>query len=292
MKKCVEISSVIAVLFLSPTTFAQNPNTRNGRGGNTQTADPHDLSGIWLGGEGGDRNNSPETLMTPWGKAKFDSYKPSFGPRAVPGGLGNDPLSNCDPLGVPRIITAHPSGENRIQLLQTPGRLLEFIEYGHIWRDIWTDGRPLPEKPDPSWLGYAIGKWEGDEFLVNSAGFNDRTWLDSFGDPHSDEMRLEERYRRVDHNTLTIRITIHDPKAYLKDWDLPLTVYHLDPDPNSKIPEFFCVPSEVWGPQGVRANGVIETQPLIANRVFTQDNAKWLFWSAREVGVGRLRQHY
>jgi len=181
--------------------------------------------------------------MTSWGKAKFDSYKPSGGPRGVPGGLGNDPLGNCDPLGIPRIITAHPSGENRIQLLQTPGRMLEFIEYTHIWRDIWTDGRSLPEKPDPSWLGYAVGKWEGDEFVVNSVGFDDRTWLDGLGDPHSDEMRLEERYRRVDHNTLDIRITIHDPKAYAKDWNLR-TVYHLDPAPNPQILEIFCVPSE------------------------------------------------
>lgn len=243
MERYVAMSAVIAALFLSPTAFAQNPNTQNGRSGSAQPAAPHDLSGIWIGGINVMRN-SPAAPMTPWGKAKFDSYKPTGGPQGVPGGLGNDPLGNCDPLGVPRILNTHPSGENRLQLLQTPGRMIEFIEYTHIWRDIWMDGRPLPEKPDPSWLGYAVGKWEGDEFVVNSVGFDDRTWLDGLGDPHSDEMRVQERYRRVDHNTLNIRITIHDPKAYTKDWDLRPVVYHLDPAPNPQILELFCVPSE------------------------------------------------
>ena len=118
------------------------------------------------------------------------------------GRVGNDPLGNCDPLGVPRILPLFLPAKIVYNFCRLAGRMIEFIEYTHIWRDIWMDGRPLPEKPDPSWLGYAIGKWEGDEFVVNSVGFDDRTWLDGFGDPHSDEMRVQERYRRMDHNTL------------------------------------------------------------------------------------------
>jgi len=87
-----------------------------------------------------------------------------------------------------------------------------------LWRTIWTDGRELPKNPDPAWNGYSVGKWEGDTFVVESNGYDDRTWIDHFGNPHSDQMRLEERYKRVDANTLELNMTLTDPKTYTKPW--------------------------------------------------------------------------
>ena len=72
---------------------------------------------------------------------------------------------------------------------------------------------PLPEDPNPRWLGWSVGRWEGDTFIVNSVGFDDRTWLDHFGNPHSDEMKLEGRCRRIDKNTIELRMKIDDPKT-------------------------------------------------------------------------------
>src|SRR5438128_1178782 len=77
------------------------------------------------------------------------------------------------------------------------GRVLQFFEYDHVWRTIYTDGRKLPTGVDPRWYGYAVGHWEGDTLVIESAGFDDRTWLDADGHPHSDQMRLLERYRRT-----------------------------------------------------------------------------------------------
>ncbi len=117
-----------------------------------------------------------------------------------------------------------------------------FFELGHIWRTVWTDGRPLPKDPDPSYLGYSVGKWDGDTFVVETIGFNDKLWDDSFGNPRSDETRLTERYRRLNHDTLEMQITIDDPKAYTKTWISPPKLHKLEP--GWEIAEWFCVLDE------------------------------------------------
>src|SRR5438093_6440608 len=100
-----------------------------------------------------------------------------------------------------------------------PGRILMFFEGQHTVREIWMDGRKLPDDPDPRWYGYSVGRWEGDTLVVETAGFNDKTWLGAQGQPHSDEMRTIERYRRVDHDTIQFNLTIDDPKTYTKTWE-------------------------------------------------------------------------
>ena len=92
-----------------------------------------------------------------------------------------------------------------------------FFELGHIWRTVWTDGRPLPKDPDPTYLGYSVGKWEGDTFVVDTIGFNDKLWDDSYGNPRSDATHLTERYRRLNHDTLELQIIIDDPKVVHED---------------------------------------------------------------------------
>jgi hypothetical protein len=200
---------------------------------------PHDLSGVWstpttkgyferhsLDDKWIDlqdkkvppqmRSNTSPPAMTEWGKAKFDANKVSYGPRAVEPEKNNDPVSQCEPLGYPRDLWE--ANLRPFEFIQTPDRVLQHMQYHDTWRTIWTDGRPLPKDPDPAWYGYSIGKWDGDAFVVESIGYDDRTWLDHFGNPHSDQMHLVERYRRVDKDTLKLDMTLTDPKTYTKPW--------------------------------------------------------------------------
>lgn len=199
---------------------------------------PHDLSGVWsmptkanferhslndkrlniqdksLPGEM--RAQSYPPPMTASGKAKFEASEPSYGPRSVPPGLGNDLVSTCEPLGYPRDLWE--ANLRPFEFVQVSDRVLQHMQYHDVWRTIWTDGRALPKDPDPAWYGYSIGKWEGDTFVVDSTGYDDRTWLDHFGDPHSDQMMLVERYKRLDADTLQLDMTLTDPKTYTAPW--------------------------------------------------------------------------
>jgi hypothetical protein len=204
-------------------------------------APAHDLSGVWqYQGSGGadaimpDKDMPP---MTPWAKARFDTEMPGYGPRGAPG--GNDPILQCDPIGFPRIMFM----PTPFEFVQSRDRVLQFFEREHAWRPIWTDGRSFPEDADPTWFGFAVGHWEGDETLVvESRGFNDKTWLGPTGYPHSEEMRVTERYRRVDHDTIVYDITVTDPKAYAKPIVAPRKTMKLKP--NEEIEEQPCVWSQ------------------------------------------------
>ena len=231
---------VVLVLSLSPSPV----HAQRGRGGAPATAAPpapsvphdaRDVSGVWRRQRGflGMSNQTPP--MTAWGQAKFDAAKPVYGPRAVAGGLGNDPVMTCDPLGMPRNLFLEVS-IYPMELVQTPRRVFQFFEWAHVWREIWTDGRALPTDPEPRWMGYSVGRWEGDEFVVNSLGFDERTWLDHFGHPISGEARFEERYRRVDRDTLELTMTLTDPKTYTRPWSNERVFTRLD----SAIIEYSC----------------------------------------------------
>lgn len=204
-------------------------------------APKRDISGVWLyQGSGGQEATAPEKdmpPMTPWAQAKFAAEKPGYGSRAVPD--GNDPILQCDPAGFPRIMFF----PTPFEFVQTRDRIIQFFEREHAWRPIWTDGRALPKDPDPTWYGYAIGHWEGDYTLVvESAGFNDKTWLGATGYPHSDEMRVTERYQRVDRDTILYDIRVDDPKAYTKPIIGPERRMKLRP--GVEISELPCVWSE------------------------------------------------
>jgi hypothetical protein len=195
--------------------------------------DAHDLTGIW-GRQGiGMSNDVPP--MTPAGQAKYEAAKPGMGPRAVP--LGNDPMMICDPLGFPRWLNYNYGTE----FANLPGRTIQFFETYHTYRTIWTDGRSLPKDPEPRWLGYSVGKWEGDTFVVDSNGFDDRSWIDTQGHQHSDAMTTHETYRRFSYDRLEITLTINDPKIYTKPWVSKGT---LNLSSGTEMGEYFCVPSE------------------------------------------------
>jgi len=95
-----------------------------------------------------------------------------------------------------------------------------FSQWHHDYRMVWADGRKLPnmDEVEPKWNGYSVGHWEGDTFVVNSVGFNDRTWLDTAGHPHSDALHVTERYTLSDANHIAYEVTVDDPKMYTKPW--------------------------------------------------------------------------
>jgi hypothetical protein len=196
---------------------AASASTSN-TGGTKAPFDPRDISGVWrLAGGNVPRvptlsNDVPP--MTAWGEERFNANKPSFGPRAVVPALGNDPIAQCNPLGLPRIhFFSWP-----LEIVQTRDKVIQVFEWTRVYRDIWIDGRDLPIDWEPRWYGYSVGRWEGDTFVVDSIGYDERTWADHFGHPHSEEMRLQERYRRVDRDTLELTMTLNDPKTYTKPW--------------------------------------------------------------------------
>ncbi|MBV8906409.1 MAG: hypothetical protein JOZ22_22445 [Acidobacteriia bacterium] len=203
-----------------------------------------DLSGVW------NMQNTPQTRylaytfsaqdpsMTPWAEERFKLNKPSFGPHAVED--SNDPVNpttinalGCFPPGVPRIyLQPFP-----MEIIQTPGRVLMVYEFSHLIRQIFTDGRKHNTDLGATWMGDSIGKWEGDTLVVDTIGFNDKTWLDRAGHPHSTELHVTERIRRPDRDTLQIAVNMEDPKAYTKPWGGNLT-YKLRPTWN--ITEMIC----------------------------------------------------
>ena len=234
------LASFAAALAFSNVARAQAAPQQAASKSASSPAPKHDLTGVWQyqGGGGADSMVPDKDMppMTPWAKARFDAEKPGYGPRGAPG--GNDPILQCDPIGFPRIMFMPTPNE----LVQLHDRVLQFWEREHEWRPIWTDGRALPADADPTWFGYAIGQWEGDTFVVESAGFNDKTWLGPTGFPHSEEMRVTERYRRVDHDTMLYDITVTDPKAYSKPIVAPQKTMKLKP--HEEIEELPCVWSQ------------------------------------------------
>ena len=146
------------------------------------------------------------------------------------------PDQRCLPLGVPRAeLIAFP-----FKIVQTPGLIVMMYE-DNTRRQIYTDGRKLPGDPNPTWLGYSVGHWEGETLVVDSAGFNDKVWIDSAGHPTSDSLRIQERFRRRDFGHMDLQITIDDPKMYTKPFTFKVTQLLL---PDSDIFEYFCNENE------------------------------------------------
>jgi hypothetical protein len=181
--------------------------------------------------------------FTAEGRAAFLANKPTRGPTAVPVTETNDPFQRCDPQGFPR-IALHNFRTSRI--LQTPENVVILYLYNRKWRVVWTDGRALPTQvQDPRWWSYSVGRWEDDyTFVVESTGFDTRAWLDNGGHPHSDALRVVERYRRVDRDHLEMTVVIDDPKFYAKPWTAQILRLRLQ-SPKFDIPENECVPSEM-----------------------------------------------
>lgn len=134
-------------------------------------------------------------------------------------GLLDSPANRCLPLGISQSeLTPLP-----YKIVQTPSLMLMVFEAETTFRQIFLDGRKPAADPNPSYMGYSTGNWDGDTLVVDSIGFNDRTWLDAIGHGHSEDLHLTERLRRRDAGHLDISITFDDPKMYLKPWTISFT---------------------------------------------------------------------
>ncbi len=122
------------------------------------------------------------------------------------------------------------------EIIQIPGLVVILNELGANYRQIFTDGRPLPVDPNPTWNGYSTAKWDGDALVVQTNGLRDGTWLDFIGNPLTDSAKITERFRRLNFGQLEIEITVDDPKAYTKPWTVTLNqVIRLNTDLLDKI---------------------------------------------------------
>jgi len=208
----------------------------------TLAYDPHDLSGIWrisaalMGG-------TPAPPLTAWGQEQFAAHKP--GDNSPYRNL-NEGKAACDPQGYPRSV----SGGGYVEFVQTPGKLLQIFQsangLGFGLREIYTDGRRLPQDLDPRWYGWAVGHWEGDALIVDSTGYDERALLDGRGHPHSEDMKLREVYRHPDAMTLEVTMTVDDPKTYTKPWAGAKQTFKLElPKGLTVRYESLCIPSEI-----------------------------------------------
>jgi hypothetical protein len=190
----------------TPNLSAPTPRTSEGK---------PDLSGVWRAGRAGEygydynvaQNLKPEDV-SPWAQALRLQRVQDF--------RKDSPLARCLPVSVPFL---NFRGLSRI--VQTPGLIVMLYESPNSpHRTIFTDGRALPKDPNPTWLGYSVGHWEQDTLVVNSAGFNDRGWLDVGGNPQTETLRITERFRRRDVGHMELEMTFEDPKTFAKPFTL------------------------------------------------------------------------
>ena len=205
----------------TPNLSAPAPRTADGK---------PDLSGVWRGAGPFYRFNIAQDLQAedvqPWAEALFlqrvrDSRKES-------------PLAKCLPVSIP-----FHNFFDMTRIVQTPGMIVILYESPNSpHRTVFMDGRDLPKEPNPTWLGYSVGTWEGDTLVVTTAGFNDKGWLDSAGHPQTESLRITERFRRPNFGNLEIEITVDDPKAYTKPWTVTVKQRILL---NNELIEFICI---------------------------------------------------
>jgi hypothetical protein len=170
-----------------------------------------DLTGVWMGVTKYMINIAadlkPEDVpFQPWAAVEYKRRRDTESK--------DDPSALCLPLSIPLKQTI----TSPFKIVDIPGYEIVMLYEGQRHREIFMDGRPLPKDPDPSWHGYSVGRWEGDDLVVDSIGFNGKLWLDINGHPTTDALHIIERYRRKDFGHLMAEFTIDDPKAYTRPW--------------------------------------------------------------------------
>jgi hypothetical protein len=173
-------------------------------------------------------NKAAEELMRPDAAALLKTRLQAMGTTS--------PSSHCLPAGVPFAMLITP-----FKMIQTPVEIVVLPEDNNPPRQIYLDGRKLAKDPDPSWMGYSVGQWQGDTLVVDTIGLNDKTWLDALGHPHSESMHLTERFRRTDFGHMQIEVTVDDPKMYTKPFSVTIPMALL---PDTDIFESVCAENE------------------------------------------------
>ena len=156
--------------------------------------------------------------------------------RTAAQGVG-DPVARCLPSGLVRLLTFPPPRK----IVQTPGEIIILSERDVTFRQIFTDGRALPQNPEPSWNGNSVGAWDGDTLVVHTNGLREGTWLDRNGSPLTEAARMTERFHRLNYGRLEIELTIDDPKAYTRAWTVKL---NQDLVLNTELLDYFCMDNE------------------------------------------------
>jgi hypothetical protein len=204
-----------------PELTAPGPRTPDGK---------PDLSGLWDAEDNTYVVNITSDLkageVRPWAE---DVYK-----RRVEALDKDTPATHCLPGGPTTILGA------RYRIIQAPNVIGILYDSG-AYRQIFTDGRELPKDPNPTWWGYSVGHWEGDTLVVESAGFNDRSWMDFSGHPHTEELRVTERFRRRDFGHIELQVTFEDPKTFTKSLTIALGVNYV---PDTEMLEYVCNENE------------------------------------------------
>jgi len=257
-------------VLLSPPLLAQWPTyptlpvPRNAKGEPDLSAPPPrtadgkpDFSGVWRGAPTGQRGAPPPA--SPPGTPPLATFRDlgstmkdglpltPYGAELLAKRKARDskdtPEAHCLPMG---IVQFHTQGAPR-KFLQMPGLLVILYEASSGIRQIFTDGRPLPNNdPQPWFYGYSTGKWDGDTLVVETTGLRDDGWLDIIGSPLTEAAKLTERFRRVTYGRMEIDITVDDSKAYTKPW----TVRHVQEImPDSELIEFICLENQRFDPK-------------------------------------------
>ena len=213
-------------------------------------APKHDLTGTWVGPLS--VVMGPYPAMTSPGQAAFKLNKPikRASDNATEVAPNNDPYAICDPLGFPRDLLNHwLSSRGGIEFASMPNRMLILFEQQRVWREVWMDGRQLPAKvdapgaPDSRFYGYSVGHWDGDNvFVIDTVGLDPRSWLDEAGLPHTNAVKLQERWTRVDQYHLEATVTVDDPQYFTKPFQLMKTAYYWKKDQN--VEEELCLASD------------------------------------------------
>jgi len=189
-----------------------------------------DISGMWDPGAGYIGNIAKdlkpgELVFQPWAAELFQHRRDTESKE--------DPTGWCVPGGVPRSdVVPYP-----FRIYTMPGVTLILYEAVQSYRQIFTDGRALPKDPNPTWMGYSVGHWDGDTMVVETAGFNDHGWLDNNGHPATEALRVTERIRRRDFGHLDMEVTVDDSKAYTKPWTVKLPFTFV---PDTELLEYIC----------------------------------------------------
>src|SRR6266446_10917190 len=209
----------------TPNLSAPAPKTADGK---------TDLSGLWQPTSRYIANiasdlKPEEVPFRPWAEALYKQRQETKSK--------DDPTGHCIPGGVPR----NDAVPYPFKILNTAGMVVILYEAVHSYRQIFMDGRELPKDPNPNWLGYSVGRWDGDTLAVETTGFVENSWLDNGGHPGTESLHVTERFERRDFGHMNIRVVIDDPKAYTKPWTVTMP-YDLLPD--TELLEYICPENE------------------------------------------------
>lgn len=238
---------------------SKGPNNINLKGPAPRLPDGKpDFSGIWIGG--GPIGDLAAGLPDGGNIPLLPSARTMMSQRLAK----EDPEANCLPTGVPR-TAPYPW-----TFATAPGRLYILFEGNiHSYRQIFMDGRSHPSNPNPTWYGHSIGRWENATLVIDTVGFNDKSWFDFRGHPHTERLHTIERYTRKDYGTLINEITIDDPGAYSQSFKV---TFNANLMPDGEILEYICQENErsVHHLQGPAIPPSPETQPATSLLPLTQ----------------------